>query len=127
MDDTIATYDDKLAMIMAMSGATIEKACQVLDESGGDVDEAMELLKARESTIDGDVTAKNLAMATRTGSLNFQPTRHSMVDDDDDMVCSPRMPHREYNQASRTTENGKNDHSDCLDCPLSILSHSSFE
>jgi hypothetical protein len=42
--ETEATYEDKLAMIMAVGDATIEEASRALEECGGDIDRALALV-----------------------------------------------------------------------------------
>jgi Leucine-rich repeat (LRR) protein len=44
LKETEATYDDKLAMIMAVGDATMEEASRTLAECGGDIDRALALL-----------------------------------------------------------------------------------
>jgi N-acetylmuramic acid 6-phosphate (MurNAc-6-P) etherase len=41
--ETEATYEDKLAMIMAVGDATIEEASRALEECGGNIDRALAL------------------------------------------------------------------------------------
>jgi len=41
MENTVADYDTKIAIITETSGATAEEACRALQESGGDVNCAM--------------------------------------------------------------------------------------
>lgn len=41
MEDTVATYDKKIALVMATGGATEAEARRALEENGGDVDAAM--------------------------------------------------------------------------------------
>ncbi len=43
-EDTVASYDDKIAMIMAVGDAVIEDASWALAECDGDIDRALELL-----------------------------------------------------------------------------------
>jgi hypothetical protein len=46
-EDAAATYDDKLAMIMAVGDATIKEASRALEECNGDVDGALTLVYDR--------------------------------------------------------------------------------
>jgi N-acetylmuramic acid 6-phosphate (MurNAc-6-P) etherase len=44
LKETEATYEDKLAMIMAVGDATIEEASRALEECGGNIDHALTLI-----------------------------------------------------------------------------------
>jgi hypothetical protein len=111
MNDSIADRDGKLAMLMAMTGNSVEEAACALDESGGDVDQAMVRLNSNELSGGGDTTKYSTKMIQTMPSVgkstlrssNFkQPNtrlRRPEADFDDPIPMSPNpRPAAEYEE-----------------------------
>jgi hypothetical protein len=71
-EDAAATYDDKLAMIMAVGDATIEEASRALEECNGEVNGALTLVYDRAPPSNAIVASSSLNN-TRCKSLRKVP------------------------------------------------------
>jgi hypothetical protein len=85
--ETEATYEDKLAMIMAVGDATIEEASRALEECGGNIDRALALVY-------DEAPPPSTGTASSSSSLHnapFKPskTAHRMEDVDDESIAKP--------------------------------------
>jgi hypothetical protein len=86
--ETEATYEDKLAMIMAVGDATIEEASRALEECGGNIDRALALVY-------DEAPPPSTDYASSSSSLHNAPykpskTAHRMEDVDDELIAKPR-------------------------------------
>jgi hypothetical protein len=77
MNDSIADRDGKLAMLMAMTGTSVEEAACALDESGSDVDQAMIRLNSNELSGGGDTTKYPTKMIQTTPRSDEMTLRSS--------------------------------------------------
>jgi hypothetical protein len=87
LKETEATYEDKLAMIMAMGDATIEEASRALEECGGNIDCALALVYDKPPPPSTDY-------ASSSSSLHNAPykpskTARHMEDVDDESIAKP--------------------------------------
>jgi hypothetical protein len=87
LKETEATYEDKLAMIMAIGDATIEEASRALEECDGDIDGALALVYDQAPLPPTDY-------ASSSSSLNNAPYKssraaHHMEDADDETIAKP--------------------------------------
>jgi hypothetical protein len=85
--ETEATYEDKLAMIMAVGDATIEEASRALEECGGDIDRALAL-------VFDEAPPPSTGTASSSSALNNAPHKSSktarrMEDVDDESIAKP--------------------------------------
>jgi hypothetical protein len=103
-EDTGASYDDKIAMIVAVGDATIEEASRALAECDGDVDRAMTLVYNQ-----AQAPPSNGITAAST-SRKHAPYKHSrtarhMEDDDDESATKPlEQPLRRHPPPSLSTQ-----------------------
>jgi hypothetical protein len=86
--ETEATYEDKLAMIMAVGDATIEEASRALEECGGNIDRALTLVY-------DEAPPPSTDYASSSSSLHNTPykpskTARRMEDVDDESIAKPR-------------------------------------
>jgi hypothetical protein len=87
LKETEATYEDKLAMIMAVGDATIEEASRALEECGGDIDRALAL-------VFDEAPPPSTGIASSSSSLHNAPYKPSkaprrMEDVDDESIAKP--------------------------------------
>jgi hypothetical protein len=85
--ETEATYDDKLAMIMAVGDATIEEASRALEECRGNIDRALALVYDQ-------APPPKTRIASSSSSLHNAPykpskTARRMEDVDDESIAKP--------------------------------------
>ena len=88
LKETEATYEDKLAMIMAVGDATIEVASRAFQECGGDINHAL-------AFVNNQAPPPSTGTASSSSSLNNAPykpskTAHHMEDVDDESIAKPR-------------------------------------
>jgi hypothetical protein len=86
--ETEATYEDKLAMIMAVGDATIEEASRALEECGGDINHAL-------AFVNNQAPTPSTGTASSSSSLHNAPykpskTARRMEDVDDESIAKPR-------------------------------------
>lgn len=79
MDDTVADRDAELAMLMAMTGATVKQASDALDESGGDVDAATTYLNKGDLEKAATISKKMQSTSMKARSRH---RREDVVDED---------------------------------------------
>jgi hypothetical protein len=84
-EDAAATYDDNLAMIMAVGDATIEEASRALEECNGDVDGALTLVYDRAPPSNA-IAASSSLNNTRCKSLRKAPYMEGV---DNESVAKP--------------------------------------
>jgi hypothetical protein len=88
LKESEATYDDKLAMIMAVGDATIEEASRALDECDDDIDGALALVYDQ-------APPPSTGTASSSSSLHNAPYKlarkgRHMEDADDETIAKPR-------------------------------------
>jgi Leucine-rich repeat (LRR) protein len=86
--ETEATYEDKLAMIMAVGDATIEEASRALEECGGDINHAL-------AFVNNQAPTPSTGTASSSSSLHNVPYKRSKTarrieDVDDESIAKPR-------------------------------------
>jgi hypothetical protein len=86
--ETEATYEDKLAMIMAVGDATIEEASRALQECSGDINHAL-------AFVNNQAPPPSTGTASSSSSLHNAPykpskTARRMEDVDDESIAKPR-------------------------------------
>jgi hypothetical protein len=85
--ETEATYQDKLAMIMAVGDATIEEASRALEECGGNVDRALVLVYDEAPPPSTDYASSSSTLHNTPYKPSRKP-RHS-EDVDDESIAKP--------------------------------------
>jgi hypothetical protein len=84
--ETEATYEDKLAMIMAVGDATIEEASRALEECRGNIDRALTLVY-------DEAPPPSTDYASSSSSLHnapYKPSARRMEEDvDDESIAKP--------------------------------------
>jgi hypothetical protein len=100
MNDFVADHDAELAMLVGMSGVSVEEASWALDESGGNIDQA--IVRLTTCRVSGDAktfpmkmveeTQHDGNMSLRSSSLKQPGTnfrRHGVEDFDDSIAITP--------------------------------------
>ncbi len=77
--ETDATYEDKLAMIMAVGDATIEEASRALAECNGDVDGAMTIVYDQAPPPSNDYASSS---SSSLHNAPYKPTRKARHSED---------------------------------------------
>jgi hypothetical protein len=86
--ETDATYEDKLAMIMAVGDATIEEASRALAECNGDVDGAMTIVYDQAPPPSNDYASSS---SSSLHNAPYKPTRKARHSEDvnDESIAKP--------------------------------------
>jgi hypothetical protein len=86
--ETEATYEDKLAMIMAVGDATIEEALRALEECGGNIDRALALVYDEAPPPSTGTASSSSSSLYNAPYKPSRKARHS-EDVDDESIATP--------------------------------------
>jgi hypothetical protein len=88
LKETEASYEDKLAMIMAVGDATIEEASRGLEECDGNIDRALALVYDQAPPPSTDYASSSLSLH----NAPYKPSRvaRHLEDVDDESIAKPR-------------------------------------